>query len=113
MNVRRCAEKDNCRYSNTPRAINRTQKRTVLSFIWSKRSIQCKCGNDKWITMGNKNFIPKTTETESHVANKTGGSAQTIYKQVPAGAVVTKIFYRFNGQDHYGAPASSSFSCFR
>ena len=56
--------------------------------------------------MGNKNFIPRTTETESHVANKTDGSAQTIYQQVPAGAMVTKIFYRFNGQDHgYGAPA--------
>lgn len=104
---RRCAEKDNCRYSNTPRAINRSQKKGPCYHSFGlKGQYSVNAGNDKWITMGNKNFIPKTTETESHVANKTGGSAQTIYKQVPAGAVVTKIFYRFNGQDQgYGAPA--------
>ena len=65
--------------------------------------------------MGNKNFIPKTTETESHVADKTGGSAQTIYKQVPAGAVVTKIFYidLMDKTRLRGSCRNSSFSCFR
>ena len=57
--------------------------------------------------MGNNEYIPKASETETHkVADFTGGAANTIYKQVPEGAVVTKLFYRFNGKDHgFGAPA--------
>tara|TARA_Y100000741_G_C18153055_1_gene518056 strand:- start:69 stop:776 length:708 start_codon:yes stop_codon:yes gene_type:complete len=104
---KRCAEKENCRYANTSRSVHRSQKKGPCYHSFGlKGQYSVNAGNDKWVTMGNKNFIPRSTETESYAANKTGGAAQTIYQQIPAGSYVTKIFYRFNGQDHgYGAPA--------
>ena len=106
---KRCAENGNCRYSNTPRAINNTQKKGACYHSFGNRGqYTVSGGNSQWITMGNKNFIPKVSQVESweeDINSCSDSKKKTVYHSIPAGATVTKLFYKFKGKDQgHGNP---------
>jgi len=106
---RRCVIKPNCRYSNYKRNIDRTQKKGECYHSYGlKGQYSVNGGNDTWITMYNKNFIPKNTQTESWKIDQDCSSYscnKTVYKQLPEGALATKLFYKFSGKDQgWGNP---------